>query len=179
MSNIAAMNSIKQLQLTGQLPSPKGVALAIMQISQREDAVLGEVAKVVQTDPALSSRLLRLANSASNASCNSGRALVSIEEAVLRLGMKTVRQLATGFSLVDQYTRGPCEGFDYPGFWSHSLLVAVASQELGKAIRAGAPDELISCGLLAQIGELAMATVYPLEYAAILKQQTSGAARRA
>jgi diguanylate cyclase (GGDEF)-like protein len=164
------MTKIEQLRLAGQLPSPKGVAIAIMEISRREDATLDEVARVVQTDPALSARLLRLANSASHAS----RPVAAIQEAVMRLGMATVRQLAMGFSLVDQYPQGPCPGFDYPGFWSHSLLMAVASQELGSVVRVGSPDELFSCGLLGQIGRLALATAYPAEYGAILEQEPRG-----
>ena len=164
------MNKIEQLRLSGQLPSPKGVALAIMEISRREDATLEEVARLVQTDPALSGRLLRLANSAGK----SARPVASINEAVLRLGMASVRQLAMGFSLVDQYPQGLCASFDYPGFWSHSLFMGVASQELGRVVRLCTPDELFACGLLAQIGRLALAAVYPAEYAALLQEPDSG-----
>ena len=159
------MDKIEQLRISGQLPSPKGVALAIMEISRREDATLEEVARVVQTDPALSGRLLRLANAANGR----GRPVASISEAVLRLGMASVRQVAMGFSLADQYPQGLCAAFDYPGFWSHSLFMAVASQELGKVVRVCTPDELFACGLLAQIGNLALAAVYPADYAALLQ----------
>lgn len=131
------MVNLEQLRISGQLPSPKGVALAIMEISRREDATADEVARVVQSDPALSSRLLRLANNAASGV----RPLVSIREAVLRLGMKTVHQLAMGFSLVDQFLEGPCAAFDYPGFWSHSLFMAVASQELGRSSKNRAPGD--------------------------------------
>ena len=166
------MTKIEQLRLSRQLPSPKGVALAVMEISRRDDATLDEVARVVQTDPALSGRLLRLANAANGRA----RAVVSINEAVLHLGMTTVRQLAMGFSLVDQYPQGLCSAFDYPGFWLHSLFMAVASQELGKVVRLGTPDELFACGLLAQVGRLALASVYPAEYTALLGGQHSGTA---
>lgn len=166
------MVSLEQLRISGQLPSPKGVALAIMEISRREDATADEVARVVQSDPALSSRLLRLANNAAAG----GRPLVSIREAVMRLGMKTVHQLAMGFSLVDQFLEGPCAAFDYPGFWSHSLFMAVASQELGRMVRTVSPEELFACGLLAQIGCLALATVYPAEYADVLGEKMTGVA---
>jgi two-component system, cell cycle response regulator len=168
------MNKIEQLRISGQLPSPKGVALAIMEISQREDATLDEVTRLVQADPALSSRLLRMANAASHGAANNGRVVVSINEAVLRMGMGTVRQLAMGFSLVDQYPQGACKTFDYPSFWSHSLFMAVASQELGRVVRVGTPDELFACGLLAQIGRLGLVTVYPADYTAILEMQASG-----
>ena len=164
------MNRIEQLRISGKLPSPKGVALTIMEISLRENATLSEVTKVVQTDPALSSRLLRLANSSAEAS----RPLASINDAVMRLGMVAVRQIAMGFSLVDQYHEGTCHGFDYQGFWSHSLFMALASQELGRVIRIASPDDLFACGLLAQIGKLALGTAYPVDYAAILEQQANG-----
>lgn len=166
------MNKIEQLRVSGKLPSPKGVALTIMEISLRENASLSEVTKVVQTDPALSSRLLRMANSATQAT----RPLASINDAVMRLGMTVVRQMAMGFSLVDQYHEGACQNFDYQGFWSHSLFMALASQELGRVVRIASPDDLFACGLLAQIGKLALATAYPVDYAAILEQQISGEA---
>ena len=161
----AKMTRIEQLRLNGQLPSPKGVALAIMEISRREDASVGEIARVVQTDPALAGRLLRLANSAAQG----GRPIAAVPEAIKRLGLVAVRQLAMGFSLVDQYQTGPCRAFDYPRFWSHSLLFAVAMQELGSLTRVASPDELFACGLMARIGCLALATIYPAEYAALLE----------
>lgn len=166
------MGKIEQLRISGQLPSPKGVALAVMEMSRREEATLDEVARVVQTDPALSSRLLHLCNAAANG----GRPVASIREAVMRLGMTAVRQLAMGFSLVDQHLQGPCEAFDYPTFWSHSLFMAVAGQELGQVVRAAAPDELFACGLLAQIGRLALVTLHPTEYATILAEDCHGEA---
>lgn len=164
------MTRIEEIKSSGKLPSPKGVALAIMEISQREDASLAEVASVVQTDPALVSRLLHLANSAGQGS----RSVVSINDAVMRLGMSVVRMHAMGFSLVDQYAKGPCEKFDYQGFWSESLLMAVACQELGDVVRVGTAEDLFACGLLSKIGRLALATLYPAEYAAILERGAAG-----
>ena len=159
---------LEQLRFNGQLPSPKGVALAIMEICGRDDATIGEIARIVQTDPALTSRLLQLANTA--AANGSGRPFVSVSEAVVRLGMTTVRQLAVGFSLVDQYQDGPCEAFDYAHFWSHALLMAVACQALASQSRIGSPDELFACGLMARIGCLALATVHPVEYGRLLDE---------
>lgn len=159
------MTKLELLRLNGQLPSPKGVALAIMEISQREDVRMNEIAKVVQTDPALVGRLLRLANSAAYA----GRPLAAIPEAIMRLGLAAVRQLAVSFSLVDQNQKGICAAFDYSQFWSHSLMMAVAMQELGKLTRIASPDELFACGLMARIGCLALSCVYPAEYSELLQ----------
>ncbi len=167
------MTQVEQLKLSGQLPSPRGVALAVLELSQRENATLGEIARVVQTDPALSGRLIKLANTASHAT----RPVVSVQEAVVRQGMSTVRQLALGFSLLDQYRDGACEAFDYQGYWSHSLLMALCMQALGARVHVAAADELFICGLLAQVGQLALATAYPDEYNTVLNAQRADPAQ--
>jgi len=158
------MKQLEHLKLSGQLPSPRGVALAILEISRRENATLAEIARIVQTDPALSGRLIKLANTASHIA----RPVVSVQEAVVRQGMNTVRQLALGFSLVDQYRGGACKAFDYQRYWSHSLLMALSMQALGARVHVAAADELFVLGLLAQVGKLALATVYPDDYNAVL-----------
>lgn len=158
------MNQVEQLKLSGQLPSPKGVALAVLELCKRDNTTLGEIARVIQTDPALSGRLIKLSNTASHIS----RPVASVQEAVVRQGMSTVRQLALGFSLLDQYRAGTCEAFDYQAYWSHSLLMALTMQSLGERVRVAAPDELFICGLLAQVGKLALATAYPAEYNKVL-----------
>ena len=166
----ASLSKIEQLRLNGQLPSPKGVALAIMELCRREDASIEAVTRVVQTDPALAARLLRLANAAA---LRAARPVAAVPDAVMRLGMAAVRQVAMGFSMVDQHRHGQCEGFDYDRFWSHSLLMAVAMQALAARSRAGSPEEMFTCGLMARIGCLALATVYPAEYAELLRQSPS------
>ncbi|MBL8478233.1 MAG: diguanylate cyclase [Sterolibacteriaceae bacterium] len=162
---------IEQLRSSGRLPSPKGVALAIMESCRQPDATTDEIARAVQSDPALTGRLLRLANSAAGR----GRSAASISDAVMRLGLNTVQQLAMGFSLVDQYQNGPCKAFNYTAYWSHSLLMAVAMRALGSVGRVKGGDELFACGLLARIGCLALATVHPVEYSALLEQCTDPA----
>lgn len=148
------------------LPSPKGVALAIMQASQREEVTVQEIARLVQIDPALMGRLLEHANAAATGM----RPCVSVQDAINRIGLQSTRTLALSFSLIDQYGQGNCIGFDYFGFWSQSLLMAVAMKQLGTLLKLGSADELFSCGLLARVGCLALATAYPVEYAAILAQ---------
>ncbi len=157
---------INQLKISTLLPSPKGVALALLEACRQEDVTISEITKLVQTDPALSGRLIQRANTVNQTT----RAITSISEAVSRIGLAIVKQLAMGFSLIDQFQGGPCKGFDYQGFWSHSLLMALAMQELGKTIRVCAPDELFACGLMTRIGCLALATIYPDKYTELIEK---------
>lgn len=57
--------------------------------------------------------------------------------------------------------------FDYEGFWAHSLATGIACQELAHFAQI-ASEELFTIGLLSRVGELALATLYPDEYAGIL-----------
>ena len=146
------------------LPSPKGVALALTQACRRDDANLDEIAGLVRTDPALSGRLLALANAAALG----GRNVVSVDEAVSRMGLLRVSQVALAFSLIDQHGAGACANFNYAGFWNRSLLMAAATREFGSLRKLGVAGDLFTVGLLAQIGCLALATAYPEEYAKLM-----------
>ena len=166
------MNEPLAQELIDRLPSPQGVALAILNACARDNVTLAEVTQLVQTDPALSGRLLERANAA-NAG---GRPVVAVSQAVGRMGLAAVKQLALSFSLVDNYSRGKCTHFDYASFWSHSLLMGVAMSDFGVLQKLGSADELFTCGLLSQVGRLALATAYPNEYSPIVASGVRGAA---
>ncbi len=160
------MSKFEKLKALGNLPSPKGVALAIMRLTQKEDASMAELARIIKSDPAFAGRLIKAANSVS---ANPGRPVVSVQEALVVLGMPTVRNLALGFSLLSQYKDGACKGFDYAGFWSASLACGIALQALTLRTRAAPAEEAFSVGLLARVGELALATLYAEEYTEVLR----------
>lgn len=162
------MKQLEHIPITSELPSPKGVALAILKLCNSAEASRHDLAHIAQLDPALAGRLIHQANSAA---LSRHRPIASVVEAITRLGLTTVRNLALGFSLVDQYRDGPCKAFDYQSFWSHSLLMALAMQHFSLQAGVGSPDELFACGLMSRIGCLALATVYPLEYAQLLTSQ--------
>jgi diguanylate cyclase (GGDEF)-like protein len=154
---------LEELRSSGRLPSPGGVALKLMELTRREDVSSAELSRTLQMDPALAGRVLRAANSAA-----SGRAAVSIGDAVVRVGFDGVRRLAMGFSLVERNGSGACQEFDYKGYWSRSLAAAVAAERFARETRAAAGDEAFTLGLLHDVGSLALATVHPREYGYVI-----------
>ena len=60
-------------------------------VTQRDDAKFEELAEIIEQDPALSAKILKLANSAA---FRRGDEVTSLEVAGMRLGMKTLRQAA-------------------------------------------------------------------------------------
>jgi len=154
---------LEELRDSGKLPSPGGVALKLMELTRHEGVSSAELSRTLQMDPALAGRVLRVANSAA-----AGRPLVSIGEAVVRVGFDGVRGLAMGFSLVARNGSGGCQEFDYRAYWSRSLAAAVAAERFARETRAAAADEAFTLGLLHDVGSLALATAHPLEYGYVI-----------
>ena len=163
---------LQEIKALGDLPSPKGAAIAVMRLCQKTDVSVAELAQVVQTDPALVGRLIK----AANALHGKARPVIAVQDALILLGISTVRYLALSFSLVSNYQSGQCGKFDYTRFWSHSLACAVAMQSLANATRIASPEEAFSIGLLCRIGELSLASIFPQEYAQVLERREQGEA---
>lgn len=146
------------------LPSPDEAVLDILRVANDPYATVDAISTAVEIDPATAGRLLKYANSPRAGVTHK---VSSVRAAVTLLGTTTVKSIALGFSLVHQETRKCC-GFDDGSFWPESLARAVASRGAAIARRFRAPDEFFTCGLLSQIGRLALATVFPATYAEVL-----------
>lgn len=154
----------------GKLPSPRGIALQIIQLSTKEDTTTLQIARLINNDPALAGHIIKAANLLIR---REGRPIASIMDGVTILGIKSVRQLALILSLAVDFRSGACAGFDYPKFWAHSVCSGIAAQEIVARMRVGVADEAFLLGLLAQIGRLALATIYTQDYSQILEQSVA------
>lgn len=159
---MSSTTKFDELKVAGKLPSPSGIALELMRLMERGDATVEELSKLVQMDPALTARLIHFANSAF---AGASRPVAAAIDAVKILGMNTVRQFALSLSLVGAHRGGTRGGFDFEEFWISSLARALAAQAISGRYRSVAPQEAFTCALLSEIGKLALATVYPAEYA--------------
>ena len=159
---------LKELKARGNLPSPKGAAMQVLLLSKKENVSNQQIAHEIQADPALASRLIKLANSPA---AHQIRPIISVVDAVAVLGMNMVRQMVLALSLVDSSRHLKCPNFDYENYWSHSLLTAITAQNLvmNRNIGSVSAEEIFVLGLLANVGSLALATVYPKEYSIILE----------
>lgn len=165
MSDPAVRKRIEEVTGMDDFPKPKGAANALIRLTQREGTSLAVMAHALKSDPVLSVRVIRVANGVSGTEHGP---LVSLRDAVNVLGVAPVRSLALGFSLMETCRSGQCREFDYSRFWSQALARAIALQLLTTA-REGLPQAAaFSVGLLASVGELILATVYPAPYSELL-----------
>lgn len=155
------MASFDALKASRRLPAPSEAVLDIIRLAQDPShASAQELARLVLRRPALTAPLLKLANAPHGK--NLGPA-ATVGEAIARLGGATLRLLATGLSMLAEHRRGACRTFDYEGFWSAALLRAVALHELACREPTVTPGEAFGGGLVAEIGQLALASAFPVE----------------
>jgi two-component system, cell cycle response regulator len=167
MNDVIDSERFEEIKACGELPSPKGIALAIARMSQRGDASLGDLAQLVQGDPALVGRLVRAANGAREPG---SRPVVALRDALALLGMAAVRNLALGFSLIANNGKGLCRSFPYSRFWTGAVIRAIAMQRIMMRLRTAGLEESFSVGLLCSVGELGLASVFPAQYMRVLDE---------
>ena len=164
--DVAESPILSRLKIANRLPAPKGVALEVINLTQREEVSNHDIVRLIGVDPALSARVIKAANVLLT---NPSRPIATIADAVTVLGVHALRQLVLGIALIVDYRHGPCQQFNYPHFWAHSLLTGIAAKHLVARTRLAVAEEIFVLGLLGNIGQLAMATAYPVEYGELLE----------
>src|ERR1700691_3815178 len=95
-------------------PSPPGVATHIIELARDPDIEMAKVAKALSMDSALSTKILRIANSPLYAQ---RRKSENLRQALVVLGLNATLTLALSFSLVKTLRAGKVNGIDYPLYW--------------------------------------------------------------
>ncbi len=143
------------------LPSPPGVAAHIIELAQDPAIEMGQVAKAISLDSALTAKILRIANSPLYAQ---RRRSENLRQALVVLGLNATLTLALSFSLVKSLRGGKPNGLDYPRYWRRALLAATAARALADALRQPQAEEYFLVGLLQDVGMLALDIALPELY---------------
>lgn len=163
--------------LVGAVPDLPALPLAVTRVLQETSsgsATSGSVADAILTDPGIASRILRLANSAYY---GLSREIGRVQDAVTVLGFRTVRSLVLVAGTYPLLKR-PLESYRLDGedLWRYAGAVAVGAQTVAAHTGKGDPDEAFGCGLLHDIGRLALNESLGDRLPAILELTTSGGA---
>lgn len=132
--------------------------IRIRELVADPDTSFRDVAEVVNSDPALTGRVLRLANSAYLALATK---VDSIEHGVRVLGMSQIHDMALATSAVGSLSKLRAEVFDIYQFWKLSIYTAVSARRLADHCLLPSPQRLFISGLMHDIGSLIMAHELP------------------
>lgn len=148
------------------LPSiPKVVALLLSEL-ERPEIDLKKITQLISTDPALTTRLLQLANS--DFFQMSGK-INSVSEALALLDLGQVRKMAQAAASGASLKAVP--GIQLQQFWDYSLNVARVSRSLAGVVRLN-QQAAFTCGLIHAVGELALHLALP-DIAAAMDQEVA------
>ncbi|MPY26748.1 HDOD domain-containing protein [Shewanella psychropiezotolerans] len=162
------MDSAALLSHIDELPRlPKAVS-ELLDLVNNDAASVAEITEKISHDPLVSARILRLVNSAHY---GRSREVGSIDEAVVRLGMQTLRTLVIASAVIGAVPT--IAGIELGEFWGQTFEVSLYGQEMAKRCGA-APDMAFTCGILHDIGELLIATIEPDKSAKIRELATNG-----
>jgi diguanylate cyclase (GGDEF)-like protein len=148
-----------KLQACNNLPSPPGVATRIVDIANDPDADMKRISDVVTMDPAITAKILRVANSP----MYSQRAKVeTLRKALIVLGLNATVSLALSFSLLKSWQSNESKaGLDYELFWRRALLSATAARILAPSAGVRDAEEVFLAALIQDVGMLALARAVP------------------
>ncbi len=132
------------------LPSIPKVAALLLSELERASLDLRKITQLISTDPALTVRLMQLANSGFFKL--SGK-VHSVSEALALVGLSHVRTMAVSAAAVASFKAVP--GIHLPQFWAYSLNVAKVARALAGLVRQN-QQAAFTAGLIHAVGELAM-----------------------
>ena len=131
-----------------EVPMLPEVASRVLALSNDPDSDAAQLAKLIQGDQALAGHVMRIANSAAytpNAS------MVSLQQAIARLGMGVITEISLVASLNSKMFNAPHFDDRIAEIWAHALCTALWGKEVARTSKRNVEASFL-CGLLHSIG---------------------------
>lgn len=143
------------IEATVTIPTIPTTLREIQRITQDPNGSAREAGELIERDPAIAAKVLRLVNSSFYALANP---VSSIHLACSILGFKVIQNLVVQATVVDTFSGSQeIEGFDPSWLWDHSFKTALAARLLLKACDADFgldAEEAYTCGLIHDVGKI-------------------------
>ena len=135
-----------------QLPSMPLVALKALDVLRDPNATFADIARIIEPDPVIAARILRVVNSAAYSRMDPVKTL---EKAVSQIGVKPMRILLVELAACQVFTsRSSGIRQTFKQIWEHCLAVAMLSRDLASSLSTRVdPDVAYLAGLMHDIGK--------------------------
>jgi putative nucleotidyltransferase with HDIG domain len=150
------------------LPPMPVVATRVMRELMSPETSADSLSKIIETDQALVTRILKIANSAFY---GCARKVGSIRLAIVVLGFNTLKNLVIATSTKSLYQK---QNATEQALWEHSLGVGISAHVLAMALCPASLEDAFTTGLLHDIGKLILYTRDPDGYPEVVEAQTRG-----
>jgi putative nucleotidyltransferase with HDIG domain len=155
------------------LPTPPIVFHQIQKVINDPKVSAGQIAKILQEDPAMSVKVLKLTNSAFY---GLSREIESVKQAVIIVGLEAIKNLVLSASVLDMFKGKNIDQEFQEKFWRHSLAVGFCARLLARMGRVRGmldPDSAFSGGLLHDIGKVIMCCFLQEEHMQVKKERAA------
>jgi HD-like signal output (HDOD) protein len=150
------------------LPSLPDLAFRIRRAIEAEGTAARTVARLVESDPSMAAKLLKVANSAMYGGMQKTE---TCSGAVVRLGMQVTKQLVTSFALREVFrSKHPQLRQHMQQLWKHSSNIAAICFVLARQTADLEAEEALLIGLLHDVGTIAILN-YIERYPELLEQE--------
>lgn len=150
-----------------QLPALPQAVIRLLEVCNDPDTDILRVGRIVAQDVTITAKILKLANSAF---LGARSTFINIEQAVIYLGIDSVRNLAISVAVHETFkdrTGTPNQALEE--FWHHSLLTALLAKEIAERSGCASPTESYLAGFLHDIGKYLLSICFGEEYEKILE----------
>ena len=147
------------------LPSLPSIVLKLIEVVNSPDSAADDAAELIEKDPALTSKMIRLANSAFY---GIPRSISSVTSAVVVLGFNTIRSLVLSASVAKMFDGK--HSLDIDRFWKHSVVTAMAAKIIVRhfmTVRMMDPESAFCAGVMHDIGKLIFSQYMPDDYSVV------------
>jgi HD-like signal output (HDOD) protein len=146
------------------LPSFPAVAGRLIGVVNSPESSAEDASVLIEKDPALTSKIIRLANSAFY---GMPRTISSVSGAVVILGFNTIRSVALGAAILQMFpAKNETCTFDYIRFWRHSIVCGMVARSLARRLLNFVlidPEGAFCAAILHDLGKLIFQEYFPLE----------------
>lgn len=139
---------------------PKSVQ-KILELTRNLNCSPKELVQVIEKDPVMTVRILRVLNSAYYSLPNK---ITSVNHAVVFLGLNTIKNLALSIASVGILPKQNAAGFDVNQYLQHSLTTAGIAKHLSSRIGGSDPMDCYVAGLLHDFGKVVFAQFMPEQF---------------
>ncbi len=143
------------------LPALPFIIDEVNTIIENPKSSAAQLSQVISKDPALSIKLLSVANSPLY---GFPRRVSTIDFAIIILGFNHIRNITVAFSIMESFNNFKNLNFDHKKFWIHSLITATAAKRLSSDLGYRYGGEAFTAGLLHDLGIPVICKYFPREF---------------
>lgn len=163
---------LAELKKLESLPTLPSIAARVIDATLSEDSTPEGLSVLIESDQALTLKVLRVANSAFYR--RSGQ-VWRVKDAILLMGLNAIKSLVLSISVYELFDKVESRGgIDRRQFWVHSLAVAICSRLVSARCKVGQPEEAFVAGLLHDVGKLIMDHISPRDYLRVMIEAREG-----